>query len=84
MNKQYNSTQRIREEFFIKQIILYSTDCPKCKILKQKLDEKNINYQLCSDVDVMKSKGFMSVPMLEVDDNVFNFLEANNWMKENF
>lgn len=63
-------------------IILYSTDCPKCKILKSKLDEKNIKYEVCSDLPTMIKKGFKSVPMLKVDGKVMTFLEANNWIKE--
>lgn len=30
----------------------------------------------------MKDKGFMSVPMLEVNDKVMNYLNAVNWLKE--
>ena len=65
-----------------KEIILYSNGCPKCKILKSKLDEKNIEYEVCSDIEVMNSKGFMSMPMLEVNGSVKNFLDAINYMKE--
>lgn len=63
-------------------IILYSNDCPKCKILKFKLDTKNIQYDLCSDIDIMQSKGFQSTPMLEVDGEIMNYLNAINWVKE--
>lgn len=62
--------------------ILYSNDCPKCKILKFKLDTKNIQYNLCSDIDIMTSKGFQSTPMLEVDGKTMNYLDAINWVKE--
>jgi glutaredoxin len=63
-------------------VTLYSNDCPKCKILKFKLDNKNIQYDLCSDIDVMSSKGFQSTPMLEVDGKTMNYLDAINWVKE--
>ena len=62
--------------------ILYTTGCPKCMILKQKLDEKNITYEVCSDVDVMKSKGMMSVPILEVDGETMTYMNAIKWVKE--
>ena len=39
-------------------------------------------YEKVSDVEIMKQKGFMSVPMLEVDGNIMNYLEAINWVKE--
>lgn len=61
---------------------LYSNNCPKCKILKAKLDEKNIQYTLCSDIDLMLSKGFNSMPMLKIENKTMNYLEAVNWLKE--
>ena len=63
-------------------IIVYSTDCPKCKILEQKLKEKKIDYVLNKDVDLMLEKGFMSAPMFEVDDNMMGFSEAMKWVME--
>lgn len=63
-------------------IILYSNDCPKCKILKTKLDEKNITYDICSDIELMILKGFQSMPILEVDGKIMNYLNAINWIKE--
>jgi len=62
-------------------ITLYSNDCPKCKILKLKLDSKNIQYNLCSDIDMMVAKGFQSMPMLEIDGATMNYLDAINWVK---
>jgi len=66
----------------LEHIVLYSTDCPKCKILKIKLDEKNIFYEICSDTKTMIEKGFKSAPMLEVNGKIMTFLDANNWIKE--
>jgi glutaredoxin len=63
-------------------VILYSTGCPKCKILTQKLNNKNIKYDVVDDVDIMLSKGFETVPMLEVDGNVLDFMNANKWINE--
>ncbi len=63
-------------------VTFYSNDCPRCNILQQKLDEKGVMYEKVSDVEIMKQKGFMSVPMLEVDGNIMNYLEAINWVKE--
>lgn len=61
-------------------IILYSTGCPKCKILKKKLDDKNIHYTECNDVDYMLSLGFKDVPVLEIDKKYYNFGEAIKWL----
>lgn len=63
------------------QVILYSTGCPKCKMLKAKLDTKGIKYDVVTDVNVMESKGFMSVPMLEINGEVMNYMKADEWIK---
>ena len=63
-------------------IVLYTTNCPKCKILKKKLDEKNVEYDICEDVDLMVEKGFVSAPMLEVDSNIMDFKTAVDFVNE--
>ena len=37
-------------------VILYEHGCPKCKILKMKLDKSGIMYETVNDVEVMKAK----------------------------
>jgi glutaredoxin len=61
-------------------VILYEHGCPKCKILKMKLDQKGIQYEDVTDVEVMKSKGFKEAPKLEVDGVVMGFKEAVDWI----
>lgn len=63
-------------------VILYSTHCPKCLVLEEKLEDKNIGYELVTNVDEMLKKGFQSAPMLEVDGKIMNFSEANRWINE--
>lgn len=63
-------------------IILYSTNCPKCKILEQKLKSKNIRYSEFTDVDKMIEMGFSVMPMLEVDGVIMDFTTANKWVNE--
>ena len=63
-------------------VTFYSNNCPRCKILQQKLDEKGVIYEKVSDMNILIQKGFKSVPMLEVDGNIMNYLEAINWVKE--
>ena len=63
-------------------IILYTIDCPKCKVLERKLEEKNIQYEVCKDTNIMTEKGYMYLPILEIDDKVLNFKEAVDWIKE--
>ena len=62
-------------------VILYTNDCPKCKILKIKLDENNISYEIFDDMDEMLKKGFRYMPMLDVDGKVMTFLDAVEWTK---
>jgi hypothetical protein len=46
-----------------------------------KLDEKGIQYEEVTDIEVMKEKGFQEAPKLEVDGVVMNFKEAVEWLK---
>ena len=57
---------------------LYSTNCPKCKVLETKLKQQNIDFELVTDFNVaeMRSKGFFSAPILEVDGEFMDFNHA--------
>ena len=63
-------------------VILWSTHCPRCKVLEMKLKQKSINYEENNDVELMKTKGFSEAPKLEVDGVVMNFKEAVKWIGE--
>lgn len=63
-------------------VIFYSTHCPKCEILKSKLDKKQIGYEEINDVNNMVAKGFTYAPILEVDGQVMEFKEANDWVNK--
>lgn len=63
-------------------VILYSTGCPKCRVLKTKLDKKNINYIENNDVEEMLELGFDLLPVLKVDNDIMNFTEANDWINK--
>ena len=56
---------------------LYSTGCPKCRVLEHKLKEKQISYEKCDNVDEMLKLGFCEVPKFDVDGTVMGFVEAN-------
>ena len=58
------------------QVVLYSTHCPKCKVLEKKLNQKQINYEKITDIKTMEEKGFLSVPILEVDGERMDFKAA--------
>ena len=63
-------------------IILYSTNCPKCNVLEKKLQSKNINFEICNDVDLMLSKGIQQAPYLEIDNELMDFSKAVKWVNE--
>ena len=63
-------------------VVLYSTHCPKCKVLETKLTQKRISYEENNDVNLMQEKGFISVPKLEVDGIIYDFKEAVEWIGE--
>ena len=64
-------------------VVIYTQDlCPKCKVLKKKLDSKNIEYVECDDVNTLISKNIDLTPVLEIDGNMMNYSEAINWVNE--
>lgn len=62
-------------------VILYSTNCPRCRIIEKKLQDKGIKFELFNNVDAMIAKGFKEAPKLEVDSVIMDFKEANEWIK---
>lgn len=63
-----------------KEITMYSTGCPKCNILKKKLDENGVAYSIESDVDKMQALGLTELPALSVDGQMLNFNGAITWL----
>ena len=63
-------------------ITLFSNKCPRCKILKSKLDTNGIEYVEVNDNEIMLSRGFSTVPMLEVDGKIMDFSQAIEWINE--
>lgn len=63
-------------------IILYSTHCPQCEILEDKLQTKNIQYTEVTDISLMLNKGIKNVPVLEVNGKMMDFLKACEWVKK--
>ena len=61
---------------------LYEHGCPRCKVLKSKLDQKKIKYENITDVELMKSLGFEEAPKLSVNGIIYNFKEAVEWIGE--
>lgn len=64
------------------EVVLYSTGCPKCKVLKSKLIAKHIDFVEVEDVDEMGKVGLTSVPWLSVDGKMMDFVNAVRWANE--
>lgn len=63
-------------------VVLYTIDCPKCKVLETKLNSKNIPYEVFKDKDKMIKKGLSTMPVLEVDGRLLDFGQAVKWINE--
>lgn len=64
-------------------VTLYSTGCPRCKVLKAKLKQKGIEFKVIDSEEVMRELGMTEVPMLVTDDEipfVLNFQQAIGWV----
>ena len=64
-------------------VILYTIDCPKCKVLEKKLQLKGIEFEACHSMDIMRELGIIFAPALQVDGGpLMNFGQANKWINE--
>lgn len=63
-------------------VIFYTTGCPKCAILKKKLDNAHIPYTENRDVDEMQALGMTEAPALSVDGKLLGFGDSVRWVGE--
>ena len=63
-------------------VTLYTTHCPKCRVIETKLKSKGIEYIEVTDADEILKLGFQTVPVMDVDGKIFEFAEANNWINK--
>ena len=61
---------------------LYTTHCPKCKILEERLNEKNVKFEITDDMAELQKMNFKSVPNLEIDGKIYNYLEAIKYLNK--
>lgn len=61
--------------------VLYTTGCPKCNVLKQKLDAAGIEYREEHSVDKMLKLGITQAPMLGVYDEMYDFSAAIKFVR---
>lgn len=61
----------------MERMVLYTTGCPKCRILEKKLADKNVEYDKCEDTAVMAGLGIVAVPVLKTTDGrMLGYFEA--------
>lgn len=63
-------------------LIFYSTDCPRCKILQKKMDDAKLEYTKVTDVDALKDLSITKVPMLSIDGNMCGYADAVKYVNE--
>lgn len=64
-------------------MILYTTPtCPKCKVIKMKLDKAGLAYTVVEDMDQMQMLGIKSVPVMQKDGQLLDFNEIIKFIKE--
>lgn len=63
-------------------IILYSTGCPKCNVLKKKLNAAGIKYSEINDVNIMTELNIDTVPVLKVNDKMLSYIDAVKYINE--
>lgn len=62
------------------EVIFYTTGCPKCAVLKKKMDQKHIFYKSVSSMDEMLKAGLKSAPALRVDGALMGYSDAIQWI----
>lgn len=64
------------------EVVMFSTQCPKCKVLQKKLDDAGVSYTENCDVDAMMERGIRQAPMLLVGDELMDFTRAIAWVRQ--
>lgn len=64
------------------ELVLYSTGCPKCRVLEAALNKKNVSYEKCEDVQTMIDMGLAEAPVLKIDDKILSYNEAMKYVME--
>lgn len=63
-------------------ITVYTTRCPKCRVLVLKLQQKHIKFEEVDDVTEMQRLGIQSAPAIKVGDEIKLFSDAIKWVNE--
>lgn len=63
-------------------IVMYSTGCPRCKILQDKLAKINETVTMIYGEEEIEKLGYTSAPLLEVDGTMMDFGQAVRWVNK--
>ena len=64
-------------------MILYTTPtCPKCKVIKMKLEKAGINYTVNENIEDMERIGIRSVPVLQKDGQLLDCNAIGQFLRE--
>ncbi len=63
-----------------KLVTLYSTGCPRCKMLEKALNDAGIVYNYCTDIDTIAKLGVKFVPVLETKEGLLDYAKALQWI----
>ena len=61
-------------------VILYTTHCPKCKVLAMKLEQKHIAFTECEDFSALADQHIRFAPALSVQGKILDFVSAVAWI----
>ena len=62
------------------EIIIFSNGCPRCEVLKTKMDNANLNYKTSTDFQEIIDRGFETLPVLKVNNEYLDFIGAVKWI----
>ena len=65
------------------EVILFSTHCPRCLVLEEKLEDADIKFSIVEGDEAetaIKENGFLTAPVLKVDGEFMDFGKANKWI----
>ena len=65
------------------EIILYTlpTFCPRCNMIKTRLEEKHLTYEEIQSPEELEKMGFDIAPAVKIDGKVYGFSAALSWIK---
>lgn len=58
------------------QLILYSTGCPRCKVLEERMTQLGIEYEVRENLTPIIEAGYQTVPVVWYRNRYFSFGEA--------